>query len=196
MDYTDLLPPARAFFETPEACFHLLQQLPIAIALFTPKDELIFANPACLTLADGWQANCDAARFPLLHEGRLVYTLCLPTTARPRREHPEVTRAKAYIAANWREDFCPERVAKALNISVRQLYNLFQKHTDTSPAEYHKRCRVEHIKQALGDPTLTICEAFSACGQDSRGWIARAFKQITGLSPRQYRAELCEGRRG
>ena len=198
MNLTALLPPARAFFENPESCFHLLDALPLALAVFTPDGGLIFANRACLALDDSWQARAatqisqrDAqCLFPLNQDGRTAYLACWPSALPAHTEPPEIVQAKQYIADHWREAFVPAQAARALNISVRQLYSLFQKHTTTSPGEYHKQCLVEHIKQKLADPTLMISEAFAACGQDSRGWISRVFKQATGLSPRKYRARL------
>ena len=46
------------------------------------------------------------------------------------------------------------------------------------------------IKEKLADKSLSIKEAFAACGEDSRGWTLRVFKDITGLTPTQFRKEL------
>jgi len=68
-----------------------------------------------------------------------------------------------------------------------QLYKIFKEYTGMTPGDFHKKCKVEHIKEKLMDNSLTIKQAFSACGEDSQGRIARVFKTITGLSPAEFR---------
>jgi len=80
--------------------------------------------------------------------------------------------------------------AKAVNMSVAQLYSIFKRHTGITPGEYHKKIKIDHIKEKLADKTLSIKEAFAACGEDSQGWMLRVFKEITGMSPKQYRESL------
>jgi len=58
------------------------------------------------------------------------------------------------------------------------------------PGDYHKRVKVNHIKEKLADKNMMIAEAFAACGEDSRGTYARVFKEVTGTSPKEYRASL------
>ena len=59
-----------------------------------------------------------------------------------------------------------------------------------TPGDYHKKVKVDHIKEKLEDKNLSVKEAFAACGEDSRGWLSKVFKEITGLSPKQYREKL------
>jgi methylphosphotriester-DNA--protein-cysteine methyltransferase len=94
-----------------------------------------------------------------------------------------------YIALNWQGKFNPRSTAKSLKISVTQLYRLFKHHSGMTPNEFHQKCKVEHLKEKLSERNLTVKEAFSACGEDSTGWVSQVFKSITGLSPIQWREE-------
>jgi methylphosphotriester-DNA--protein-cysteine methyltransferase len=99
-------------------------------------------------------------------------------------------RAKDYINKHWRNTFDAKETAKAAHVSVSLLYKLFKEQDGMTPGDYHKKRRVERIKEKLADTSLSIAEAFSACGEDSQGRAAKIFKNITGLTPKQYRASL------
>jgi YesN/AraC family two-component response regulator len=49
---------------------------------------------------------------------------------------------------------------------------------------------VERIKEKLADKSLSIKEAFAACGEDSQGWMAKVFKEITGINPSDWRQKV------
>ena len=59
-----------------------------------------------------------------------------------------------------------------------------------TPSEYFKKVKVDHLKEKLADKTLSIKEAFAACGEDSQGWVVKIFKEVTGISPKNYRESL------
>ena len=56
--------------------------------------------------------------------------------------------------------------------------------------DYHKKVKLDHIKEKLMDKNLTIAEAFSFCGEDNRGTYTRTFKEMTGMTPTEYRNNL------
>jgi len=101
---------------------------------------------------------------------------------------PGPVKAVEYIDKHWQGEYDPKAVAKSVNMGVTQLYYHFKQHTGMTPGNYQKKVIVEHIKEKLNDKNLTIKEAFAACGQNSQGRIAKIFKQITGFSPREFRA--------
>jgi len=100
---------------------------------------------------------------------------------------PQVAKAKEYIDNHWREEFDDDSVAKAVNISSRSLYRLFKQHIDMTPKDYYYKVKLGHLKEKLQDKTLSVAEAFSACGEDSRGRFAKTFKEMTGVTPTEYR---------
>jgi len=127
---------------------------------------------------------------PIMDKGKIIFVLCVFVVKSIFCGKPEVAKAKEYLDLNWRGKFEPHTTAKSLNMSVAQLYNLFKKHIGMTPGEYHKICKIEHIKEKLADKSLTVEEAFRACGEDSKGQIARVFKKITGLSPARWRKQI------
>jgi len=132
-------------------------------------------------------AYMDVYLSPIMEDGKLSFVLCVYIVKSIYRGRPEVAKAREYMDTHWQGDFNPRAVAKSVDISVTQLYKLFEQHTGMTPGDYHKKCKIEHIKEKLADKNLSIKQAFAACGEDSQGRIARVFKKLTGFSPMQYR---------
>ena len=126
---------------------------------------------------------------PIKNKDALRYVVCVFIVKTIYRGKPELARAKEYLSLNWQGKFDQRTMAKSLNTSVSQLYRLFKEEMEMTPGEYHKQCKVEHIKEKLADRSLSVKEAFKVCGEDSRGWMAKVFKDYTGLSPAQFRKQ-------
>jgi AraC-like DNA-binding protein len=135
-------------------------------------------------------AVMDAFLYPVWDGEDLAYVVNVLIVKHLYQGHPDVARAKEFIESEWLAEFDPGAVARSVNMSVRQLYALFQQHAGMTPGSYYKQVKVAHLKRALEDRDRSIAEVFLACGTDSRGAYARIFKQLTGLSPREYRASL------
>jgi len=135
-------------------------------------------------------ANAVAHLFPVWEGEQIVYVVFVLVVKSIYQGHPDVARAKEYIDTHCQEEFDKDVIAKALNISVSQLYSLFKQYAGITPKEYYQTCKVERIKEKLADENLTITEAFAVCGADSQGWLAKVFKEMTGMCPKEYRASL------
>lgn len=138
-------------------------------------------------------ALMDIYLFPVWDGDRLAYVVNLFMVKSMYKGKPDVVKVQRYIEDHWREEFDPKVVARSVNMSVRQLYSLFKQHVGMAPGSYYKQIKVSHIKEKLADKSLTIAEAFAACGEDSRGTYARVFKEYTGMSPKEYRANIEKG---
>ena len=103
---------------------------------------------------------------------------------------PNFLMAKEYIDNNWQGDYSAKTIAKSVNMSKSKLYAIFNQFAGMTPGEYHKKVKLDHIKEKLADKSLSVKEAFAACGEDSQGRVARVFKEKTGLSPTEYRDSL------
>lgn len=137
-------------------------------------------------------ATMDCHLFPVWNGDQLAYIVFTFFVKNVYQGRPEVAKVKEYIDKHWQDEFDPQQLAHSVNMSVSQLYSVFKKHTGMAPGEYQKKCKVDHIMEKLADKNLNINEAFFACGEDSRGTYARIFKEITGVSPRQFRKQISE----
>ena len=125
--------------------------------------------------------------YPVKDKGTLVFVVFVCVVKKRYHGRPDLTNAREYMESHWQGDYNAKTVAKSANMSVAQLYKLFKWHTGMTPGNYHKKIKIEHIKENLADKNLSIKQAFAACGEDSRGWIAKVFKKTTGLSPSEFR---------
>jgi len=138
-----------------------------------------------------WEAaTMDLIFYPIWKNDKLHFVVCVFVVRGLYYGRPDVARAKEYIDSHWQGEYDKEAVAKSANMSVTQLYRLFKQHEDMTPSEYFKKVKVDHIKEKLADKTLSIKEAFAACGEDSQGWAVKVFKEVTGISPKNYRENL------
>ena len=84
----------------------------------------------------------------------------------------------------------PDSVARAVNISRRSLYRLFEagEGGETSVMGTLRRLRVERAKQLLvSHPHRTVRDVGAFCGFND-GQFQRAFKDLVSMSPAEYRA--------
>jgi AraC-like DNA-binding protein len=136
------------------------------------------------------KATMDLYLYPIWKDDKLHLVVCVFVIRSLYLGRPDVIKAKEYIDKNWQGKYDPKAVAKSVNMSVAQLYNLFKQHIGMTPGDYHKKVKVEQIKAKLADKSLSIKEVFVACGEDSRSWLSTVFKKLTGMSPKQYRENL------
>jgi len=135
-------------------------------------------------------AFVDVYFLPVWNGEKLTQVIGIYILKRMYQGVPEVARAKEFIDSHWLEGFDAGQVAGAVNISGSSLYHLFKQHAGMTPKEYYNKVKVERIKEKLVDKSLTVAEAFSLCGADSRGEMARTFKKLTGMTPTEYRGSL------
>jgi len=156
-------------------------KMPFARApLFTRKDE---------QLEEIFRLNLTG--FPLLDENKKIkYIFCMAHRTATYTGKKEVIRAKEYIDEHLLMDYNAKRIACSSEISVRHLDRMFKESTGETPYNYYKRMKIEGIKQALADPNLTVEQAFESCCVDYNGTYAHEFKEITGLSPLEYKKKL------
>ncbi|MEU6428019.1 helix-turn-helix domain-containing protein [Microbispora sp. NPDC046973] len=86
-------------------------------------------------------------------------------------------------------DLTPETIAAAHQISVRQLYKIFQEQGVTVAA-WIRRCRLERCHRDLADPRLRsrpIQSIAARWGFTDAGTFSRAFRAAYGMSPRDHR---------
>jgi transcriptional regulator GlxA family with amidase domain len=87
-----------------------------------------------------------------------------------------------------------DRIAEALYISRRRLYQLFDDGQGVS--ERLKGLRIERAKALLADPAKAgrgIAEIARDCGFTSAPHFSRTFRRATGRTPREFREQALRG---
>jgi len=135
-------------------------------------------------------AFVDTTLYPVWDDDKLAYIVNVMIIRSVYHGHPVVAKATAYIESHWRDEFDAGAVAKAVYINKNTLNVLFKQNTGMRLADYYKKIKVDHIKEKLSDKSLFITEAFSLCGGDNRGAVGRIFKELTGMTPKEYRDSM------
>ena len=105
-------------------------------------------------------------------------------------EPPVITKARAYIHEHQAEELQLGQVAKAVNMSSYYFCKTFKKVIGINFTDYVARVRIEKSKNLLLNPNLRISEIAFEVGFQSLTHFNRVFKNVTGLSPTNYRDQL------
>ncbi|MES2531547.1 MAG: helix-turn-helix domain-containing protein [Pseudomonadota bacterium] len=102
-----------------------------------------------------------------------------------------LTDAQRYVNEHLGDPgLTPDRIAVALRVSRRTIYNAFHAEGST-PQAYIQRCRVERCRVELEDPTArhkSITSIALDFGFNDTAYFSRAFRRQFGHSPSEVRA--------
>ncbi len=102
----------------------------------------------------------------------------------------DLARAVAFIRDHAQEPIQVRDILREIAVSRSWLERRFQETLGRSPAAEIRRVHLERAKQLLADTDMPVPDVATASGFRSREYLAFAFKQATGLSPRQYRTQV------
>ena len=81
-----------------------------------------------------------------------------------------------------------EQIAAHLHISTRAVQRLAHRHVGLPPLAIIRRYRLqEAAKRLREDPSTTVAEVAAGLGYSDHAHLTRDFRQVLGLSPRDYR---------
>ncbi|HXG47122.1 MAG TPA: substrate-binding domain-containing protein, partial [Methylomirabilota bacterium] len=106
--------------------------------------------------------------------------------------HAGVARGLRFILDRGHEPITVQDVARVAAMSPRGLHKAFLEHLGRTPGQELHRVRIERAKRLLAESTHKIATLAGLCGYRSANSFGIAFKQATGLSPRQFREALLD----
>jgi len=101
----------------------------------------------------------------------------------------DLARAIAFIRGNAGRRIQVSDVLRSVPVSRSWLERRFQQLLGRSPAEEIRRVRLERTKRLLVESDMPLPEIAVASGFGSSEYLAYAFKQATGLTPREFRSQ-------
>ncbi len=93
-----------------------------------------------------------------------------------------------YIEAYLDQDLRLEQLAQLLDISQFHFSRLFKQSLGSSPHQYLIQQRVERAKKLLKQTEQSITDIALICGFSSHSHLSKQFRQVTGMTPKAYRA--------
>lgn len=111
----------------------------------------------------------------------------LPTYAGglPQRQLSQILD---YMDAHLAEDIKLADLARLLDMSQFHFSRLFKQSLGISPYQYLLQQRVERAKHLLKHTDQLITNIAFACGFNSHSHLSKQFRQLTGMTPKAYRA--------
>ncbi|OGV63704.1 MAG: hypothetical protein A3K19_17070 [Lentisphaerae bacterium RIFOXYB12_FULL_65_16] len=111
-------------------------------------------------------------------------------SARRDSAHASLIReAKRLVAAHLEERFNVSDLAERLGVSEAHLCRVFRRETGSTPLQHLLRERVRLACDLLQHSPLSIKEIGARLGYGNPSHFTRAFRNVTGLSPRESRRQ-------
>ncbi|OPH50581.1 hypothetical protein BC351_07985 [Paenibacillus ferrarius] len=101
--------------------------------------------------------------------------------------NPKIEEAVKYLSQNFTLDIPLEKLAHDLYINPYYLCHLFKKTIGLTITDFLNHTRIHHAKRLLANTNMPITEISQSVGFNSFSYFGRAFKKITGTTPRSYR---------
>ena len=94
--------------------------------------------------------------------------------------------AAEYIINHYEEPITVEGLAAYASVSHSSLYRRFVKRFQISPKRFLLEYRIERACALLADTGCSVQEVSTSVGFEDPFYFSRAFKDVKGISPRQY----------
>ena len=104
-----------------------------------------------------------------------------------RKNEERAKKILSYIHENYSEPLTVDLLAKHANISRSECFRCFKHFTNKNPIEYINEYRLGNAAKLLMESGLSVTEVGVACGFNSSSYFGKIFKEIYGVSPKQYR---------
>ncbi len=101
-----------------------------------------------------------------------------------------INKIKEYIHNNYNKNINLNQLAEIAYVHPTYLSILFKKKTCQNFTEYLTKLRIERAKEFLDDISLRISDVSYKVGYDSPKHFSKTFKEITGITPKEYRNRL------
>ncbi|NKB76542.1 MAG: helix-turn-helix domain-containing protein [Gammaproteobacteria bacterium] len=104
-----------------------------------------------------------------------------------KNKEPRIARAINIMEENIEAPLSIQKIAHRINLSTRQMENLFSQSLSDSPGAYYRHLRLQTARRFVIDTNLDMYEIMLRTGFASLSAFSRAFKQHFSCSPLQLR---------
>lgn len=101
-----------------------------------------------------------------------------------------VNDAITYIFENIAENITVKELANICHLTTDHFTKLFKVEIGDSPKNYIRKIKINHAKSMMASTDKTINQISKEIGMVDPFYFSRSFKQITGISPSEYKKSL------
>lgn len=105
------------------------------------------------------------------------------------KEDQIVKQAQLYIQEHYATDLSLADIAKQSYLHPNYFSALFKKKTGVTIRDYILQIRIAKAKELMDNPELKLIDIALAVGYEDQAHFNRAFKNVTGVAPSQYRKQ-------
>lgn len=144
------------------------------------------------TGAPGW---CITHKIPIYNvTNHIVGMMGISIDIQSDEENQPKTNERIYKVEKYIRQYFDQAISMSLlaelaELSVSQLDRTFKKLFHMTPSQFIQKIRLEHAVKLL-QQDCSITEISALCGYSDHSAFSRKFKQLTGTSPRQFKARL------
>jgi len=95
-----------------------------------------------------------------------------------------------YIHAHLDTKVELSRLADVAGVNLYHFARAFKQSTGESPHQYVLRRRIEHAKELLRRPHLSVIEASARTGFVDQSHFSKVFRRMVGMAPSEYRNRM------
>jgi len=106
------------------------------------------------------------------------------------KENKEIKKALKFVEEHYAEDIDMLVVSKHVNLNYSYFSFLFKECTGMNFVEYLRKVRIEKAQELLRNTDLSISLITDKVGYKSTRQFTRAFKEVVGMSPSEYRGKF------
>ena len=96
----------------------------------------------------------------------------------------------AFIEENYAQPITVETLSEMAHLSSRHFTRLFMQNYGVTPKQYIMRLRIRYAARLLKQSKKKVSDIALECGFTDTNYFTARFKQKTGKSPKEYRAEI------
>jgi two-component system response regulator YesN len=125
-----------------------------------------------------------------LHLGKLAESWFLHQE-RNKKEFKQIIKSVCdFIHNHYQDDLTLTQMAEYSNVSISHFSSLFKRYTGESLVSYINQVRVAKAKELLRNSNDKIYLIAENVGFSSQPYFIRVFKNVTGMSPNEYRKSM------
>jgi signal transduction histidine kinase/AraC-like DNA-binding protein/ABC-type sugar transport system substrate-binding protein len=101
-----------------------------------------------------------------------------------------VRQTLSYFMQNYEQDLSRSVIAKTIGVTESYLTSLFRQEVGITPWEFLTRMRISMARDLLRATSKSVTEVAIMVGYNDSAYFSRVFHKQTGVTPKQYRAQL------
>ena len=109
-----------------------------------------------------------------------------------KEEHSVIDLVLDYIHQHYAEDITRTDLSNLVYLNPDYMARLFKKQTGKSIVNYITEYRIEKAKELLDSPDIPIGIVAAKVGYGNYSYFSKLFKDITGLTPNEYRKKILQ----